>query len=63
MASDGAIPPEEESENAEQQRTEMEMMQSIYTNKELTILKEDSEYLVHIFDLLKHVNSFCITVQ
>ena len=46
MASNGAIPTEEESENAEQQRTELEMLQSIFTNKELTILKEDSEYLV-----------------
>ena len=37
---------EEESENSEQQRTEMEMLQSIYTNEELTVLKENAEYLV-----------------
>jgi hypothetical protein len=37
---------EEESENAEQQRTELEMLQSIYTNEELTVLKESAEYLV-----------------
>ena len=37
---------EEDSENAEQQRTELEMLQSIYTSEELTILKESTEYLV-----------------
>ena len=47
MASNGAIPEEEETENTESQRTELEMLQSIYTNKELIILKADSEYLVH----------------
>lgn len=37
---------QEESENAEQQRTELEMLQSIYTDEELTVLKETAEYLV-----------------
>ncbi len=37
---------EEESENVEQQRTELEMLQSIYTNEELTVLKDNAEYLV-----------------
>ena len=30
---------EEDSENAEQQSTELEMLQSIYTSPELTVLK------------------------
>ena len=41
-----SIPAEEESENIEQQKTELEMLQSIYTNRELTVLKDNSEYLV-----------------
>ena len=46
MASIGTVTVEEESENEEQQRTELEMLQSIYTNEELTVLKENAEYLV-----------------
>ena len=41
-----SIPAEEETENIEQQKTELEMLQSIYTNRELTVLKDNSEYLV-----------------
>ena len=41
---------EDESENAEQQRTELEMLQSIYTSEELTVLKENTEYLVFCHD-------------
>ena len=44
MASISAV--EEELENAEQQRTELETLQSIYTNEELTVLKDNAEYLV-----------------
>lgn len=40
------VPIEEDSEDVEQQKTELEMLQSIYTNREIVILKEGSEYLV-----------------
>ena len=43
-----SMPAEEETENIEQQKMELEMLQSIYTNRELTVLKDNSEYLVHI---------------
>ena len=35
---------EEEEENVEQQRTELEMLQSIYSN-EIIIVKENTEFL------------------
>ena len=38
---------EEEEENVEQQRTELEMLQSIYSN-EIIIVKENTEFLVSI---------------
>ena len=38
---------EEEEENVEQQRTELEMLQSIYSN-EIIIVKENTEFLASI---------------
>ena len=40
-----ACTPEEVEENMEQQRTELEMLQSIYSS-EITVVKENTEFLV-----------------
>ena len=43
--SEGVCSLEEESDNLEQQRNEVEMLQSIF-DQEISILKENTEYLV-----------------
>ena len=47
LEKEGEEEEEEEKENVEQQRTELEMLQSIYSN-EIIIVKENTEFLVSI---------------
>ena len=47
LEKEGEEEEEEEKENVEQQRTELEMLQSIYNN-EMIIVKENTEFLVSI---------------